>query len=80
MLTFHKGNCRFHNTNWVDFRVLGQNKFDSKIDSVKYALIRMEQPTCENLSSGFPIRSDINRTVQPQEMARGLKNLTWKVP
>ena len=27
----------------------------------------------ENLSSGFPTRSDTNRAVQPQKMARGLK-------
>ena len=26
----------------------------------------------ENLSSGFPARSDTNRTVRTQEMARGL--------
>ena len=27
----------------------------------------------ENLSSGFPTRSDTNQAVQPQKMARGLK-------
>ena len=27
----------------------------------------------ENLSSGFPTRSDTNRAVQPQKMARGLE-------
>ena len=33
----------------------------------------------ENLSSGFPARSDINRTVRPQEMARGLKFRIFEV-
>ena len=27
----------------------------------------------ENMSSGFPTKSDTNRAAQPQEMARGLK-------
>ena len=33
----------------------------------------------ENLSSGFPIRSDTNRAVQPQMMARGLKVRIYEV-
>ena len=28
---------------------------------------------CEDLSSGFPTRSNTNLAVQPQKMARGLK-------
>ena len=32
------------------------------------------EPRCEkNRSSGFPTKSDTNRAVQPQKMARGLK-------
>ena len=33
----------------------------------------------ENRSSGFPTRSDTNRAVQPQKMARGLKFRIKKV-
>ena len=33
----------------------------------------------ENLSSGFPTRSDTNRTVQPHIKARGSKFRTWEV-
>ena len=33
----------------------------------------------ENLSSGFPTRSDINWAIQPQKMARGLKFQMYKV-
>ena len=33
----------------------------------------------ENLSSVFLTRSDINRAVQPQKMARGMKFQIWKV-
>ena len=32
----------------------------------------------ENRSSGFPIRSDTNRAVQPMRIARGLKFRIWK--
>ena len=31
------------------------------------------EPRCEKRSSGCPIRSDTNESVQPQKMARGLK-------
>ena len=33
----------------------------------------------KNLSKGFPIRSDINRAVQLQNMVRGLKFLIYEV-
>ena len=33
----------------------------------------------KNLSSGLPTRSDINRAVQPQKMARGLQFRIKKV-
>ena len=34
----------------------------------------INEPRCEkNGLSGFPTRSDTNRAVQPQKMARGLK-------
>ena len=31
------------------------------------------EPRCEKTGPGFPTRSDTNRAVQPQKMARGLK-------
>ena len=33
----------------------------------------------ENLSSGFPIRVDLNRPAQPQKLARGLKFRIYKL-
>ena len=36
-------------------------------------LTSLHEPRCENRSSGFPTRSDTNRAVLQQKMARGLK-------
>ena len=36
--------------------------------------LRLYEPRCEKTGlRGFPTRSDTNRAVQPQKMARGLK-------
>ena len=38
-----------------------------------YTMDHIQAATRENRSLGFPTRSDINRPVQPQKQARGLK-------
>ena len=41
--------------------------------TVELAALERLEKSRENLSSGFPTRSDINRAVHPQEIANGLK-------
>ena len=54
-----------------------QNLFREKIRKMMYIPVNSSYTvlavTHENLSLGFPSRSDTNRAVQPQKMARGLK-------
>ena len=50
-----------------------------KIDTISNLDTQKYEPRCENRSSGFPTRSDTNRAVQPQKMARGLKFCIYEV-
>ena len=53
--------------------VIGEKMADFSNESFSISY----EPQCENLSSGFPTRSDINKALQPQKMARGLK--FWRI-
>ena len=62
--------CSHHNRLNPDCSV---SKTRKSLKSLQLESMVILATSSENLSSGLPTRSDINRAVQPQKMARGLK-------